>query len=139
MRRTYLCSDLRDLAFLELAQMLEENVQLPKCRRCGHYFILKGDYDTQYCTRTYGTSTQTCQQLAAASTFQSKLRDNDSNNAWGIYSRYYKRYYARIKRGALTKEQFQKWKEDAAAMRDRCVDGEISLEELKSFNEAFWD
>lgn len=133
MRRTYLCSDLRDLAVLELALMLEENVQLRKCRRCGHYFLLKGNYDSQYCTRTYGTSTQTCQQLAATATFQSKLRDNDSNNAWGIYSRYYKRYYARIKRGALTKEQFQQWQEDAAAMRDQCVADAISLFEFETW------
>ncbi len=131
MRRTYLCSDVRDLAFLELAQMLEENVQLRKCRRCGHYFIRKGNYDSQYCTRTYGTSTQTCQQLAAASAFQSKLRDNDSSNAWGIYSRYYKRYYARIKRRVLTKTQFQKWQEEASEMRDRCLANEMSLTEFE--------
>ncbi len=130
-QHTHLCHSLEELLHLEFIQLLGENVQIRQCRRCRKYFLVKGSYPSLYCTRTAEGSAQTCQQLAAASTFQSKLRDNNSSNAWGIYSRYYKRYYARIKRGALTKAQFQKWQEEASEMRDRCLANEVSLAEFE--------
>ena len=132
-QHVHLCSSLKEMLRLEFTQLLEENVQVRQCRRCRKYFLVKGNYPSLYCTRTTEGSTQTCQQLAAASAFHSKLKDNDGDNAWGVYSKYYKRYYARIKRGALTAAEFKQWQEDAARMRNACLDGEITLSEYKDW------
>lgn len=137
-QHVYLCGSLKEMLRLEFTQLLEENVQVRQCRRCRKYFLVKGNYPSLYCTRTAEGSTQTCQQLAAASTFHSKLKDNDGDNAWGVYSKYYKRYYARIKRGALTAAAFKQWQEDAARMRDDCLDGEFTLDEYKNWLDRYF-
>ena len=134
----YLCGSLKEMLRLEFTQLLEENVQVRQCRRCRKYFLVKGNYPSLYCTRTTEGSTQTCQQLAAASAFHSKLKDNDGDNAWGVYSKYYKRYYARIKRGTLTAAEFKQWQEDAARMRDSCLDGKITLLEYKDWLDHYF-
>lgn len=137
-QHVYLCSSLKEMLRLEFVHLLEENVQVRQCRRCRKYFLVKGNYPSLYCTRTAEGSTQTCQQLAAASTFHSKLKDNDGDNAWGVYSKYYKRYYARIKRGALTAAAFKQWQEDAARVRDECLDGKITLAEFKDWLDRYF-
>lgn len=137
-QHVHLCSSLKEMLRLEFTQLLEENVQVRQCRRCRKYFLVKGNYPSLYCTRTAEGSTQTCQQLAAASAFHSKLKDNDGDNAWGVYSKYYKRYYARIKRGALTATEFKQWQEDAAEKRDDCLDGKMTLDEYKNWLDRYF-
>ncbi|MGN0980800.1 MAG: DUF6076 domain-containing protein [Candidatus Avoscillospira sp.] len=137
-QHVHLCSSLKEILRLEFMQLLEENVQVRQCRRCRKYFLVKGNYPSLYCTRTAEGSTQTCQQLAAASTFHSKLKGNDGDNAWGVYSKYYKRYYARIKRGALTAAEFKQWQENAARMRDRCLDGKMTLDEYRNWLDRYF-
>lgn len=137
-QHVHLCSSLKEMLRLEFIQLLEENVQVRQCRRCRKYFLVKGNYPSLYCTRIAEGSTQTCQQLAAASAFHSKLKDNDGDNAWGVYSKYYKRYYARIKRGALTAAEFKQWQEDAARMRDRCLDGKMTLDEYRNWLDRYF-
>lgn len=137
-QHAHLCSSLEEMLRLEFTRLLEENVQTRRCRRCGRYFLVKGNYPSLYCTRIAEGRTQTCQQLAAASTFHSKLKDNDGDNAWGVYSKYYKRYYARIKRGALTATEFKQWQEDAARMRDRCLDGKMTLDEYRNWLDRYF-
>ena len=41
-----------------------ENIWLRKCKRCGKYFIMKGNYDTNYCDRVADGQTRSCQALA---------------------------------------------------------------------------
>ena len=39
--------------------MLEKDVRFRKCKRCGKYFIMKGNYDTKYCDRVAEGETRT--------------------------------------------------------------------------------
>ncbi len=108
---------------LEFTKMLEANVRFRKCKRCGKYFIMKGNYDTNYCDRVAEGQTKNCQELAAMENYKAKIADN---KAIPIYNRYYKRYSARVKVRQIKEADFKKWKYQALTMRDECADGKIS-------------
>ena len=57
------------------------------------------------------------------------------NASWKIRQsrntkRSYKAHNARIRYGLMTREEFQAWSKEARQKRDRCVAGELSLEEF---------
>ncbi len=57
---------------LEFTKMLEEDIRFRKCRRCGKYFIMKGNYDTNYCDRVAEGATRSCQELAAQENYDTE-------------------------------------------------------------------
>ena len=74
--------------------MLKSDIGMRKCKRCGKYFIMKGNYDTNYCDRIAEGETRNCQDLAAQENYKKKMADNA---AIGLYQKYYKRYAARVR------------------------------------------
>lgn len=133
---SYSCNNLRDMLYLEFSKILEAGLEFQKCRRCGRYFIVKGNYHGAYCDRIAEGEHRTCQQLAAQETYLNKLKDNDGKNALSIYQKYYKRYFARVQAGSLKREKFKQWQYQAVQKRDACLDGKVSLEELADWLEA---
>ncbi len=118
---------------LEFTKMLEQDIRFRKCTRCGKYFIMKGNYDTNYCDRIAAGQTRTCQELAAIDNYRAKVADNE---ALAIYSKYYKRYSARLKVHQIKEEDFKKWRYQALTKRDECTDGKITPQELTDWMEA---
>ena len=49
-----------------------------KCKRCGKYFIMKGNYDTKYCSRIAEGETRSCQELAAIDNYKAKIADDNT-------------------------------------------------------------
>lgn len=131
----YVCCSIKDMLELELTKMLEQNVRFRKCKRCGKYFIMKGNYDTHYCDRIAEGETRTCQQLAALENYKAKIADN---KAVPIYNKYYKRYAARVRVHQLKEDEFNKWRYQAITKRDECSDGKISPEEYIDWMEAYF-
>ena len=43
-------------------------------------------------------------------------------DTWKIYKRAYKKYYARVMKGNMTRDEFNAWVEHAAAERDFTID-----------------
>ena len=118
---------------LEFTKMFEQNVRFRKCKRCGKYFIMKGNYDTNYCDRIAEGETRTCQELAAIENYRAKIA---GNKAIPIYNKYYKRYAARVKVRQIKEDEFKKWKYQAMSKRDECSDGKITPEEFTEWMEA---
>lgn len=108
---------------LELSKMIEENIHFRKCKRCGKYFIVKGNYNTNYCSRIADGETRSCQELAAMETYKKKVADVP---AMAIYQRYYKRYKARERVNQIKKDDFNKWKYKAMDKREDCLNGRIT-------------
>lgn len=131
----YVCCSIKDMLELELTKMLEQNVRFRKCKRCGKYFIMKGNYDTNYCDRIAEGETRTCQQLAALENYKAKIADN---KAVPIYNKYYKRYAARVRVHQLKEDEFNKWRYQAITKRDECNDGKITPEEYIEWMEAYF-
>ena len=55
------------------------------------------------------------------------------NAAIPLYSKYYKRYAARVRARQLKADAFQKWKYQAMTKRDECSDGKISFEKFDAW------
>ena len=129
----YDVSTAAEMLELEFTKMLEENIRFRKCKRCGKYFIMKGNYDTNYCDRIADGSTRTCQELAAIENYKTKTADN---KAIALYNKYYKRYSARVKVRQIKEGDFKAWKYQALTKRDECIDGKITVEEYEAWLDA---
>jgi len=70
---------IEDILELEFTKMLEANVRFRKCKRCGKYFIMKGNYDTNYCDRVADGETRNCQELSAAENYKAKIAGDKAN------------------------------------------------------------
>lgn len=130
--RYYNFSSVADILELEFTKMLEHNVRFRKCKRCGKYFIMKGNYDTNYCDRIAEGETRNCQDLAAQENYKKKMADNA---AIPMYQKYYKRYSARVRVKQIKEDAFKKWKYQAITKRDECTDGIITLAEFEQWLE----
>ena len=129
----YRFSSLVEILELEFTKMLEKNIRFRKCKRCGKYFIMKGNYDTNYCDRIEPGTTRTCKDLAAQENYKKKT---EGNEAIALYQKYYKRYAARVKVRQIKEPDFKKWKYEAIVKRDDCTDGIISVAEYKEWLES---
>ena len=127
------CSSIEDMLMFEFWEMLTKSVRLRKCKRCGKYFIMKGNYDTNYCDRVAEGETRNCQELAAQENYKKNMADNA---AIPLYQKYYKRYAARVKVRQIKETDFKKWKYQAMTKRDECSDGKITLSEFEEWLES---
>lgn len=129
---SYEFSSVHEILELELTKMLEIDMRFRKCKRCGRYFIMKGNYDTKFCDRVAEGETRSCQELAALDKYKQKVADNA---ALPIYNKYYKRYAVRVKVRQIKEDEFKKWKY-AIIKRDECTNGIISVDEFVEWLEG---
>ena len=122
----YRCESLHEFLELELSKLLEYDIKLKCCERCGQWFTYKGNYDARYCNRIHLGELRSCRDLAAEENYKLKM---EKNEALPIYRKYYRRYYARVKVNQIKKNDFKKWKYEALVKRDECSDGKITTEE----------
>lgn len=130
---TCICESIEQQIEFELIQLLKSDIGMRKCKRCGKYFIMKGNYDTNYCDRIAEGETRNCQDLAAQENYKKKMADNA---AIPLYQKYYKRYAARVRVRQIKEPDFKKWKYQAMTKRDECSDGKITLAEFEAWLEA---
>lgn len=127
MEVSYIIRAVRGLLELEFTKILEQDIRFRKCKRCGKYFIMKGNYDTNYCDRIAKGETKNCQDIMAMENYKKKTADNPAIN---IYNKYYKRYSARVKVHTILEDDFKKWKYQAVTKRDECMNGRITEDEF---------
>ena len=60
---SYKFRNIRKALELEFTKMLEQDIRFRKCKRCGKYFIMKGNYNTNYCDRIADGETRNCQDI----------------------------------------------------------------------------
>lgn len=122
-----------DILDLEFTKMLEQDIRFRKCKRCGKYFIMKGNYNTNYCNRIAKGETRNCQDIMAFENYKKKTADNA---AIKIYNKYYKRYSARVKAHTILEDDFKKWKYEAMTKRNESMDGKLTEEDFISWMES---
>lgn len=105
-----------------------------KCKLCGTYFLQEKGFHYEYCNNIF-EGDKTCREVGSSKRFKEKTH---TNVVWQIHQRAYKKYYARIAKKKITKEEFKVWAESAEQIRDaylkmyeeRLADGrEFDLEE----------
>lgn len=121
---------------IEFRKMAEHNLKIKKCKNCGKYFILKGDYGTEYCDRIPSGEKFTCKKLAAMKARKDKVQNNPILKE---YEKAYKRMYARLSNHKISNEEFRLWMEDAVQERDiaitnyNCSPSEEIVKRFKEF------
>ena len=123
----FLTETLDDLPAFLLARYARENLRYRKCKFCGRYFGVVRNYKSEYCDRLIDGSTKTCKDSGALRLYEKRKLENPAVKE---YKRSYKAHNARIRYGLMTREEFQAWSKEARQNRDRCVAGELSLEEF---------
>lgn len=109
------CTDtLSNLLYVEFHKMIEHNIRVKKCKNCGKYFILKGDYLTNYCNRIPNGEKYSCRKIAAIKSRKEKLSKNPILRE---YEKAYKRNYARCYNSQISQEEFQSWINEATKKR----------------------
>ncbi len=117
-RYTFSC--LRDFLYVELGKAIAKGNSPRQCRLCGRWFLhVQGD-KTVYCNRIApGETNKTCREAGARAVFENKIQ---SEETWKIYKRAYKKYYARVMKGNLSREDFNAWVERAVVRRDFTIE-----------------
>lgn len=119
MAERWTVSCLRDFLYLELGKAIEHRNAPRQCRLCGHWFLHEQGDKTVYCGRVApGETEKTCREVGARAVFENKIRAEET---WKLYKRAYKKYYARVMKGNMGREEFKDWAEQAAAERDDAI------------------
>lgn len=112
------CSYISDFLYFEFNCLFSNNLKIKRCKNCGKYFILKGDYSTDYCDRIPNGEKLTCKKIAAINIRKNKVKNNPILKE---YEKAYKRNYARQANHKTTAEEFRLWTEDATKERDKVL------------------
>lgn len=96
------------------------------CKNCDKYFALTGYVNAEYCDRVFDDQGHTCKEMGALNVWQKKAK----KPAYELYSKEYKKRFARIKYGKITKEDFYAWAEKAREMRDKCMADEMEYDKF---------
>ena len=120
MAERYVFSSLHDFLYVELGKSIAHGNAPRQCRLCGHWFLHEQGDRMMYCNRVApGETERTCREAGARAVFENKIQ---SEETWKIYKRAYKKYYARVMKGNMTREDFNAWVEHAAAERDFTIE-----------------
>ena len=115
----YTFTSLRDFLLVELGKGIFYGNSPRQCRLCGRWYFHEKGNRTIYCERVApGETERTCREVGARAVFEKKIQDEE---AWKIYKRAYKKYYARLMKGTMNQEEFKAWADDAAAERDKAL------------------
>ena len=114
---TFQC--LQDFLYMELCRGFQRGNAPRECRLCKRWFLHLRGAKYVYCDRPApGETERTCRDIGAAVSFEQKLKANET---WLIYKRAYKKYYARLMKKKMTREEFETWADEAAMERDRAL------------------
>ena len=111
---------LLDFVYVEFMKGLQKGFVPKRCANCGRWFLQKPGATYAYCTDPApGQDGKTCREIGASSSFRSKVENND---VWKVHQRAYKKYFARIRSGLMTKHEFEVWSRQAADLRDAALE-----------------
>ncbi len=82
--------DSYSLILFEIANCLNNSIELKQCKHCGRHFPLYGRSDTVYCSFPFGKDGKTCREIGAQATRTEKLRND-------VAASEYRKLYLRIK------------------------------------------
>jgi len=87
-----------------------------RCANCGRWFLQEPGMTYNYCSQIAPGETElTCRDIGSRVSFRDKVKNNE---IWKIHQRAYKKYFARTKKGTMTKTEFEVWAREAEQLRD---------------------
>lgn len=117
-------TDMLDLINFFARECVKREQRFRVCKNCNKYFALTGYVNAEYCDRAFDEQGHTCKEIGAQNVWQKKAK----KPAYELYSKEYKKRFARIKYGKVTKEDFYAWAEKAREQRDKCMADELEYD-----------
>lgn len=121
----------RDLVGFHLKECVRREMKVRICKNCGRYFIIRGRTTAQYCDRAINGN-RSCREIGAPRVWEKRKRGEP---LFVMYRREYKKRFAWIKAGKLTRETFYAWGEKAREKKAECEAGVITAEQFKMWLE----
>lgn len=125
--------ELLDLVDFLMSRYLQLNVHYRTCKFCGKYFGVTGSCKGDYCDRLMDGSVKTCKEGGSLRLYEMRKMEEPAIRE---YKRSYKAHNARIRYKTMTREEFNAWSTEARKRRDKCIAGEISLQEFVAWLES---
>ena len=120
-------NDIYDLIVFHVRECVKREVKMRVCKNCLRYFAVTRKASTEYCDRVCDSKGRTCREIGAINTWTQSKRDDE---VFKEYRREYKKRFARINAGKLTKSAFYAWSEEARRKKEDCDNGVITAEEF---------
>ena len=117
--------DIYDLIDFHVRECVKREVRMRVCKNCLRYFAVTGKASTEYCDRICDSKGRTCREMGAINTWTQRKQGDEM---FKEYRREYKKRFARINAGKLTKSAFYAWSEEARRKKEDCDGGVISPE-----------
>ena len=121
-----------DLINYTLYCYITHNIHFRKCVFCERFFALTDGYKSEYCKRDipYLGIGKTCRSHGKTLMYGKRIKDDPVRKA---YTRSYRTHNARVRNGIMSKLEFDSWAKQAQEMRDKCIQGLISLQDLNTW------
>ena len=119
--------DIYDLIDFYVRECVKREVRMRVCKNCLRYFAVTGKASTEYCGRVCDRKGRTCREMGAINTWTQRKQGDE---VFKEYRREYKKRFARINAGRLTKSAFYAWSEEARRKKEDCDGGVISPDEF---------
>ena len=124
----------KDLISFMLVNYIKHSIRFRKCKYCGKYFGIVGNYNTEYCSRrVFQAGGKTCKDLGSFRIYEKKALENPVVRE---YKRSYKAHNARVSKGLMTRDEFNAWSEQARERRDMCLRDELDFDEFVAWLES---
>ena len=118
----YEVNSLKDLAYVEIMSMIQNETMIRTCKNCGKYFVVT-NRNTAYCDRI-DESGKRCSAVGPSREFQKKMKEDE---ALKIYTRAYKTHFARVKKGTMEKDAFTEWCKEAKEKLEQARAGKLDV------------
>ncbi len=110
---------LADFIYVEFIKGLQKGFVPKRCANCGRWFLQGPGMTYNYCPEIAPGETElTCRDIGSRASFRDKVKNN---MVWQVHQRAYKKYFARTKKGTMTKTEFEAWAREAEGLRDRAL------------------
>ena len=119
--------DIYDLIDFHVRECVKREMKMRVCKNCLRYFAVTGKASTEYCDRVCDSKGRTCREIGAINTWTQRKQGDE---VFKEYRREYKKRFARINAGKLTKSAFYAWSEEARKKKEDCDNGTITPEEF---------
>ena len=119
--------DIYDLIDFHVRECVKREVKMRVCKNCLRYFAVTGKASTEYCGRVCDSKGRTCREMGAINTWTQRKQGDEM---FKEYRREYKKRFARINAGKLTKSVFYAWSEEARKKKEDCDNGTITPEDF---------
>lgn len=119
--------DIYDLIDFHVRECVKREVKMRVCKNCLRYFAVTGKASMEYCGRICDSKGRTCREMGAINTWTQRKQGDE---VFKEYRREYKKRFARINAGRLTKSVFYAWSEEARKKKEDCDNGTITPEDF---------